>query len=86
MPNLPITYNLNGKDTTINFDFGQKASVFKYKICTAEGMKAESLEYYYKDVPMPDNKLLSEIFSGAAPNPKIKILAIGIGKILYIDN
>ena len=76
MPNVQITYNLNNKDTTIEFESSQKASIFKYKICKAEGMQAESLEFYYKDNPLQE-KPLSEIF-GTDQKPKIKILAIGV--------
>ncbi len=84
MSNINIIYNLNGKDTTINFDFTQKSSIFKYKVCKNEGMQAETLEFYYKDVPLPERPL-KDIF-GADPKPKIKILAIGISKYNCIIN
>lgn len=76
MTNVAITYNLNNKDTTINFDITQKASAFKNKICTNEKIKSESFEFYYKDLPLPE-KPLKEIF-GTDAKPKIKVLAIGI--------
>ena len=41
-------------------------------------MQSESLEFYYKDNPLPD-KILSDIF-GTDQKPKIKVLAIGVSK------
>ncbi len=78
---MTITYNLNNKDHTIEFDTNQRASMLKYKICKLEMMQPESLEYYYKDYPITtkDDRPLKDIF-GIDPHPKILILAIGISK------